>query len=350
MTRDPLTHAYSYGGGVQSTALLVLVAQGYLPPGPFLFSNVGDDSEHPATIEYVHEVAWDYAAAHGIEIHELHRVPARGYSKGKRETLMGRLMQPGSKSIPIPVRMSDTGAPGTRACTADFKIRVVSKWLQDHGATEESPVQVGIGISTDEYQRANDRSREGPWEIPWYPLLHLEHRLAPSGASRADCAAIIRDAGLPVPPKSSCYFCPFHKPTVWADMARDEPHLFEKAAGLEDTLNVRRSKLRCPGEGRWPAEATKGKRDEDGDEAAMIYVGYESPDGQGSCPSCRSRQPVTTDREGRVVMAPHAKGPVYLTRFGKPLRSVFGNNHQLALLAPGWDEDEGYRCGDVCDT
>ena len=35
---------------------------------------------------------------------------------------------------------------------------------------------------------------------------------------------------------------------------------------------------------------------------------------------------------------------------GKPLRSIFGQEQQLSLLAPGWDEDEGYRCGDVCDT
>jgi hypothetical protein len=41
---------------------------------------------------------------------------------------------------------------------------------------------------------------------------------------------------------------------------------------------------------------------------------------------------------------------VYLTRFGKPLRSIFGDRQQLSLLAPGWEEDEGYRCGDVCDT
>lgn len=352
-----LQHAYSYGGGVQSTAMLVLAATGYLPPGPFLFANVGDDSEHPATLDYVRDVAWDYAASHGIEIHELRRIPSKGRSAGQEETLYQRLMRPGSRSLPIPLRMSDTGAPGTRSCTADHKIAVVGKWLRDHGASAQHKVHVGIGISTDEIERANNR-RANDYEQSWYPLLHLEHRLAPYGASRDQCAAIIRDAGLPVPPKSSCYFCPFNKPTVWNDMARDEPALFDKACHIEETLNARRSELNCPGAGAWPAEATIGlDRDASGELDADDYEPptearydstWSSTDGRGACPSCRSRQQVELVA-GEWRLAQHARGPVYLTRFGKPLRSVFANQ-QLSLLAPGWDEDEGYRCGDVCDT
>ena len=39
---------FSFGGGVQSTAVLVLQAQNKLPEpyDVFLFANVGDDSEH----------------------------------------------------------------------------------------------------------------------------------------------------------------------------------------------------------------------------------------------------------------------------------------------------------------
>lgn len=40
---------FSYGGGVQSNAALVLAAQGKLDCKTFLFANVGDDSENPAT-------------------------------------------------------------------------------------------------------------------------------------------------------------------------------------------------------------------------------------------------------------------------------------------------------------
>lgn len=111
-----LLRSVSYGGGVQSTCLLVLAAQGEIDFRLFLFANVGDDSEHPSTLRYVREVAIPYAAEHGIELRELHRVPQRGVAKGHVETLWGRLTREGSRSLPIPVRMSN-GAPGTRSCS-----------------------------------------------------------------------------------------------------------------------------------------------------------------------------------------------------------------------------------------
>lgn len=220
----------SYGGGVQSTALMVLAAQERIDFRTFLMANVGDDSEHPATLRYVREVAMPYAAEHGIDLHLLDRVKR----DGTVETLWGRLMRPESKSLPIPVRM-DNGAPGTRSCTADFKIKVTGKWVKQRGATADNPAIIGIGISVDEIHRANNRRVE-PHEQIVYPLLDL-------GLRRTDCQRIIREAGIPVPPKSSCFFCPFHRPGVWLDMRRDEPELFEKAAELEDTLNARRDAL-----------------------------------------------------------------------------------------------------------
>lgn len=38
---------FSFGGGVQSTAALVLAAQGEIDFTAFIFANVGADSEHP---------------------------------------------------------------------------------------------------------------------------------------------------------------------------------------------------------------------------------------------------------------------------------------------------------------
>ena len=64
----------SYGGGVQSTALIVLAVQGRIPPvEAALFANVGDDSEHPATLAYVRNVMQPWAAERGLAVHELRR-------------------------------------------------------------------------------------------------------------------------------------------------------------------------------------------------------------------------------------------------------------------------------------
>jgi len=98
--------AIAYGAGVQSTALLVLAATGRIDFPVFLFANTGDDSEDPATIDYLRRHAAPFAAAHGIDLHELRRTRR----DGTVETLYGRLTRPGSRSPPIPIRMSN-GAP-----------------------------------------------------------------------------------------------------------------------------------------------------------------------------------------------------------------------------------------------
>lgn len=300
----------SYGGGVQSTALLVLAAQQRIDFRIFLMANVGDDSENPGTLRYVEEYAKPYAAKYGIELAVLDRKKR----DGSIETLMGRLRNPircgrckgsgavyysdtddqdaslppdldeprtcprcqgkrevQSRSLPIPVRMSN-GAPGTRSCTADFKIKVIAKELKRRGATAVNPATIGIGISVDEIHRANNRKVE-PHEQVVYPLLDL-------GLRRTDCARIIREAGLPVPPKSSCFFCPFHRTETWHDQRREEPELFEKSCQLEDILNERRATL--------------------------------------------------------------GKDPVYLTRFGRPLREAIPDGVDLL---PMFDETDG-----LCDS
>lgn len=221
----------SYGGGVQSTALLVLAAQRRIDFPLFLFANVGDDSEHPDTLRYVRDVAMPYAEAHGIELVELHRTT----KDGSVETLYERATS-SSKSFPLPM-FGEGGMPLGRACTSDFKIKVIAKELRRRGATSKNPATVAMGISVDEIERARpgvDRRR--PAEIVVYPLLDL-------GLRRSDCENVIRAAGLPVPPKSACWFCPFHGREAWRRLKRETPDLFDRAAELERTYQAKLARL-----------------------------------------------------------------------------------------------------------
>ena len=69
---------FSFGGGVQSTAVLVLASQGRVQYDAFVFANVGEDSEHPDTIAYLHQVAMPFAQRHNIELLELRRETGDG--------------------------------------------------------------------------------------------------------------------------------------------------------------------------------------------------------------------------------------------------------------------------------
>lgn len=326
----------SYGGGVQSTALGVLATQGRLddimggPLDAMLYSNTGDDSEHPATNVYVRDVFTPWAAERGVTVHELQRIDR----DGRPHTLWGDLMREGSRSVGIPVRMTN-GAPGNRSCTADFKIRVVAKWLKAHGASADDPALVAIGISTDEIQRVGNKRTE-PYERPIYPLIEL-------GLDRSACAQIIRDAGLPVPPKSACFFCPFHRPSTWAEQRRDEPDLFWKSVELERTLNRRREVISCRTEGVRPSayvERGQGATDPD----ASFDYGNQTDGTEaevlGTCPDCGRAVPL--DPAGNVTA--HPKDHVYLTRFARPLDEAITEAQPTLFTDTGGPEscDEGY--------
>lgn len=220
-----MEYVFSCGGGVQSTACLVLAVQGKIPYRTFIFANVGDNAESPDTIKYVKDVLKPYASKNEIRWVDVQR----SRRDGARVDLLDDLYRP-VRSINIPVRMSN-GAPGNRNCTVEFKIKPIAKWLKANapGCT------LGKGISTDEPHRATP-SREDDGYISAYPLIEL-------GISRSDCLRIVREAGLPQPPKSSCWFCPYKTTDQWITMKREKPHLFEQVCKLEKHLNDKRIAL-----------------------------------------------------------------------------------------------------------
>jgi hypothetical protein len=222
--------AFSSGGGWQSTAALVLAAEGKIDYRTFVFCNVGDDSENPGTLAYLDEHAIPYAQANGLEFVTLRKM-RRGHN-GPDTILewVGR----SQRSIPIPVRMAN-GAPGNRSCSETFKIKVVASWARQRGGTAASPVVIGIGFTVDEISRVGGRPPE-PGTEKGYPLLDL-------GIRRSDCPGIIRRAGLPMPPKSSCWFCPEHRIGEWLTQREERPDLFARACDLEAQLIERRAAL-----------------------------------------------------------------------------------------------------------
>lgn len=224
-----MKRAFSFGGGRQSTAALVLAARGDLNTDLFIFANVGDDAENPDTLEYIERYSKPYAAAHGIELVEVQR----RFRDGRDPSLYQYVLNE-KKSVAIPVRMADTGAPGNRKCTYDWKIRVVTHYLK-RVRRWVPPWEVQLGISWDESFRMSDADTliDGISYQKTYPLCDLRLRTE-------DCLRIVRDAGLPEPPKSSCWFCPYHDLKAWAKLRLHRPDLFDKSVALEKQVSDRR--------------------------------------------------------------------------------------------------------------
>jgi hypothetical protein len=217
--------AFSFGGGIQSVAVMVLMARGDVPRAPLLFANVGEDSEWPGTLTYYATEVQPYAERHGLDLQTVRRTKR----DGSQPTLLEALSDD-SANIPIPVRYAG-GAPGKRNCTNHWKVQVVGQRLRAMGFTTKRPAVLGLGISTDEWQRAKDSRLTNVRHV--FPLLDLR-------LSRDACIRLIETEGLPVPPKSACWFCPMKGLADWRAMQRDHPETFGRAVALERTFSARR--------------------------------------------------------------------------------------------------------------
>lgn len=186
----------SLGVGVNSTALLVLKAQGKVEFDVAVFADTG--GEHPETYRYFHEVILPFCMEHEIELARV---------KSDKPPLYDFYF---SKHI-IPTRRF-------RHCTDHYKIKPLKKYAMQKYPDEE--IQFLIGFATDEAHRA----KEDCGSV--YPLLEL-------GIDREGCKRVIIEAGLPLPIKSGCYFCPFTKKQGWLNLLNNHKALFVKAEELE---------------------------------------------------------------------------------------------------------------------
>lgn len=240
-TQDNPYRIFSSGGGRQSVAVLVLQAQGRLtnPYHEHVFCNVGHDSENPLTIQYLNDYVLPFAEKHGIPFHVIVKTDRQG---NPSPTLYESMMKD-ERSIRIPIRLPKGKGFGNRSCTVNYKIRVVDKYIRQHGY---GYCEIGLGISWDESTRARGThwtdvesetaAKPRPlrfWKRRRYDLIDLR-------MTAQDCVRVVQEAGFPEPPKSSCYFCPFHSADAWRTLSVQQPELFAKAVEIEIEMNRKR--------------------------------------------------------------------------------------------------------------
>jgi hypothetical protein len=237
----------SYGGGVQSTAMLIMIELGLLPkPDLVIHSDTG--SEMPHTENFI-QIARKYVE----EVLEIPFVVVRSH--------LGSIYDHNLSKGWIPMI-------GLRSCTDNFKIVPQRKYIRSvvgRGGPRGALLAEGwLGITTDEESRRVEGTGV-KWSGITYPLLDI-HRM-----SREDCVNLNLTKGWKVQ-KSGCFFCPYMSKNSWKAVREDHPDLFEMAIVLEENKREKRG-------GKWGLHQATPLRELDSAPATRDSHGCAATDG-----------------------------------------------------------------------
>lgn len=220
----------SYGGGTNSTALLIGLKERGIRPFAIMFADTGN--EKPGTYEHLFRMQ-EWAKTNDFpEFTIVRNTLPQGLLDGSLYDECFRLGTMPSKLF------------GHSTCSMKWKvtpqIQATQRLLIEH---QISHVNRAIGYDADEIHRAEKPKPVREWETNWYPLIEW-------GWGRDECVEAIARAGLPQPGKSACFMCPSSKKPEVVWLSKTHPDLYSKAIAME-----RRA---LAGEGQAPAARVKG--------------------------------------------------------------------------------------------
>jgi 3'-phosphoadenosine 5'-phosphosulfate sulfotransferase (PAPS reductase)/FAD synthetase len=192
-----------YGGGVNSTALAILLVQEKLPqykPWLPIFGDTGNEKQETYWFVSVFE---KWLCDRGKDLIKVSG-PMTVLEKWQHDKI--------------------TGSTRTRSCTDHAKTRPIDRYIKEHGG----------GIKLIAFD-AGEPNRAKPNPKHRYPLIDL-------GIDRNDCIGIIREAGLPVPVKSGCWHCPFLRVADIIELGRSQPRKLDIIEKLESEALKHRGK------------------------------------------------------------------------------------------------------------
>jgi len=119
------------------------------------------------------------------------------------------------------------------SCSVKWKGAVIDRWVLEQPWAQDAilsgmPILRAIGYDNGAADRRRTFRAPSPdtqWSF-WYPLQDAL-------LTRENCIALIRDAGVPVPSKSACFFCPATRPVEIERLARTHPNLMARALRME---------------------------------------------------------------------------------------------------------------------
>jgi len=216
---------WSCGMGVNAAALLVGLVEHGERYDLAMFADTGTNTgrgERSATYAY-QPILNEYAMAHGLP--PIMRVWKKLADNSPAPSLYDDCLS--RKALP-------SIAYGRKSCSDHYKIRpqreAVENWQPAIEAWARGErVTWLIGFDAGEWHRALEYGTDK--HVSRYPLVEW-------GWDRDDCIAAIKRAGLPVPGKSSCFFCPNMKPREIRDLSEREPEKAALAVRLEQNADI----------------------------------------------------------------------------------------------------------------
>lgn len=232
--KSPLVVAY--GMGVDSTAMLVGLHQNGETPDLILFADTG--SERPETYAYLDTInAWCSRVGFPQITIVKNASPKAGYTSLEHQLTT--------------LRYLPALAYGAHQCSIVWKINPQQKFVKTWAPAQAAwsaglTVTQCVGYDAGDRDGKRARSSQGKAAEGYtnrFPLIEW-------GWDRERCIAEIQAAGLPVPVKSCCWFCPAHKKTEIDQLAAAHPDLMTRAKEIERLAAERGLKGSTKGLGR----------------------------------------------------------------------------------------------------
>ena len=244
--RNDAAHVVSFGGGVDSTAILCglneLAERGddRARPDLILFADTG--GELPETYDHIALTsAWCVDRGLPPVTTVSRKLTVR--TVAPYDTLEGNCLD--NETLP-------SEAFGMGSCSIKWKQDPMSRylsgykrapatpgWLRENGWPSKA-VRI-IGYDAGEAKCG----KRGKWaKIPETDEAYYRYPLVEWGWGREYCRLVIERNGLPVPPKSACFFCPNQTEEELRTMAVDNPDLLRRAIAMEDGAIAGKHQLR----------------------------------------------------------------------------------------------------------
>ena len=230
-----------YGGGVDSTAMLIALHRAGITPDLITFADVG--GEKPETYETVAMMSrWCQSVGFPAIVtckYETTHAPYNDLEGNSisNETLPSLAFGKKSCSIKWKQQPQDYHVVGCKG--GPNKCPPHPVWIDAQKRGVKPVKLIGYDAGPADLRRVKniDKNRakairEGRKYDDRFEFIYPLQQL---GIAREDCITLILDEGLPVPIKSACFFCPASQKWELWWLAGEHPDLLEKALEMEVT-------------------------------------------------------------------------------------------------------------------